>query len=76
MGLTYVEAIHRRGRSLPVQETATTGKVRDAGHLLVDDLKWCWIGEQDADKTFCDMAQGRTHHVVELSLTRPRKAGR
>jgi|GEM_PF-446183 len=76
VGLTYIEAINQSGRFLPVQVAATAGKVRDAGNLLVDDLQWCWIGEPDADKTFFDMAQGRTHHVIELSLTRPQKAGR
>ena len=75
MGLTYVEAINQTGRFLPVRVAVTAGQVRDAGNLLVDDLQWCWIGETDADKTFYDMAQGRTHHVIELSLARPRTTG-
>ena len=69
VGLTYVEAINQRGRFIPVKGEATAGKVRDVGNLLADDLKWCWIGEPDADVPFFDMAQSRTKHAVELSLT-------
>ena len=67
-GLCHVSLRNRSRRLVPSRLVATSGRVRDAEHLLVDDFRGMRFGQSDCTAAFCDRKLADETSAVELDL--------
>jgi hypothetical protein len=67
-GILFVEAVNRAGRFVPRRVLSARGRVAGARNVLVDDLRWAWLGDPDAEAAFRDMPRARAVHSLVLEM--------
>jgi len=67
-GFRFIEIINSHFRYLPGTIVNTGGIVLNAEHLLYDDCRWSYLGEQDAFRTVHASKLKNAKHIIELSL--------
>ena len=72
MGLAYLEIISWEGCFVPDSINEVKGSVQAPQHLLVNDLRWCYLGETDMNALFQLPELTRRKHGLTIRLAESR----
>ena len=67
-GVAFVDLVNQAGRFVPQAITKTTGIVRDAEKILIQDLQFAFLGEQDPVPAVLKDGICNQTHTIELLL--------
>ena len=70
LGFAFLEITNKEGNFRPITVTNPKGLLRKPEYLLIDDKKWCFMGETNTRKSFWDPKLARDHHTLELVLAK------
>jgi hypothetical protein len=68
IGIAYAEIATETAVFAPAAVAETVGRVTDASNLLVNDLRYCWMGESDMAELFRTPSLASRKHSVRLLL--------
>jgi len=69
MGLAYLQAVSKTKSFVPASITNVTGVVETPHHLLVNDLRYCFMGETDMGALFQMPELAQRKHGLALGLS-------
>lgn len=67
-GFTFLKVVSGAGSFVPVSIRNVEGQVSNPENLLVDDLKWCFMGEKDTKRACCNRGLADARHSLEILL--------
>ena len=70
MGIAYLEAVSGEGLYLPVAIEKVQGNVQDAHNILVNDLRFCYLGDTDMEALFQMPELTQRKHILKIVLNR------
>ena len=70
MGIAYLEAISGEGLYLPVAIEKVQGNVQYAHNILVNDLRFCYLGDTDMESLFQMPELTQRKHRLKIVLNR------
>ena len=70
-GLAYIQAVSKTKTFVPASISDVKGMVQSAHHLLINDLRYCFMGETDMDALFKMPELTQRKHGLTLRLTEP-----
>lgn len=68
IGLTWLETEQGGVRRIPAAIRREEGRVENAGHLLADDSRWCYLGEPHVNLAFRYGQLSQVRHTLEVEL--------
>ncbi len=70
MGIAYLAAISGEGLYLPAAIEKVQGNVQDAHNILVNDLRFCYLGDTDMEALFQMPELTQRKHILKIVLNR------
>ncbi|MCM8757077.1 MAG: family 20 glycosylhydrolase [Candidatus Omnitrophica bacterium] len=70
IGFTYLKLVTPKGVFVPTKIIRKKGLVFHPEMVLVDDSRWCWLGDQDVAASFLDTKRAEKIHLLEIILTK------
>ncbi|MDO9543501.1 MAG: family 20 glycosylhydrolase [Kiritimatiellia bacterium] len=67
-GFTFLEIHTRQGVFTPKSLLKTEGIVVNPENILIDDLRWCFLGETDVNKSFLNPKSAKRKSRLEISV--------
>lgn len=67
-GITFVEAVNKGGHFTPERIINGEGEVENPEDLMVDDLRWCFLGYKDTNIVFDNPCLAKVKHMLVLGL--------
>jgi hypothetical protein len=68
-GVSYIHVTAKDGRDfVPAGITGVRGQAASPTDVLVDDLRWCYLGEREVFRGFIDQEFGHIPHSIQISL--------
>lgn len=69
-GFTYLNIETKDNTFVPKTILKSEGKILNPEYVLIDDLKWCFAGEEDTRLAYMNPEMAETRHVLEVSLSK------
>lgn len=69
IGIAYLEAVSNTGCYIPVCIKDVNGEVKSPQHILIDDLRFCYLGETDMEALFQIPELAQRKHRMKILLT-------
>lgn len=66
LGITFVKVITRKGIFVPKEIVSTEGLVFRPEAILVEDSRWCYLGEQDVASQFSHPEKASRVHRMQI----------